>query len=1192
MQLNIPAHNPITSAGADSRFWESVVSQLRMGVAIYEPVTERGEDGANRVAFRFVSMNPEALRIAEVTADEVVGRMLLDVFPGADDMGFVAALERVYATGNDESLPPLHYVDEQRDGWYRNDIHRLDDGRLMAVYVDVSDDVDAQLALAESDTRYSLLTESLADGIYDWDLEAKTLYLSPSWKAQLGYANDELESRLSVWEEFLHPDQRDRVLGDLQTFLASDSTVWDAEFQLQHKDQHYIWIHSRATAIRDRDTGHVTRILGVHSDIDEKMRRRLEADQHRATLDALFAAMPDLFFLLDEDGTILDFHANEGAELYRAPEEFLGQQMQSMLPPQVGELIRDALRETKQSGELVTIEYSLPALGGEQYFEGRIKASGSRNFAVIVRNITQRRIAEHDLEVRVRENEALSRLHSVIQRARDTKALFHTALEPVAEAMRNPDNVIVAIEIDGRREERGELAAPGRRLTSPVFDGRRTRGQLEVCFDESSSELREEQGFLNAAARAIGVWLRGDDARRGLETYERIVAHTQDKLALLDEDLHFRLVNNAYAALVGRKSSEFRGRPISEVFGEVRMKRQEPRLRRALSGSIVQFQEWREYPQGRRFMNIVYSPYFEDGEVRGVIISADDISELHEAQEQLRRAARVFSSSAEAVLMTDTDGTITDVNAAFLDISGFSEAEVIGLNPSFLASGRHERGFFDQVFREIAKTGNWRGEIWNRRKNGDHFPCLMTISRVEDDDGKLTGYVGVFSDITAIKEHEQYLETLANQDALTGLPNRAKLLRHLNNRVRRDRTPPSPFTVMFIDLDRFKNVNDSLGHIAGDKLLREVATRLEGALRVDDLIARVGGDEFVAVLPGDPISTNAPVIAEKIIDTLAEPFTLNGEHVRIGTSIGICSYPEDGGDSEALLQNADLAMYEAKSSGRNTWRCYATEMSDGVQSHWRMLGELSGAVERGELSLVYLPEYDVASGAMVGIETLMRWDHPELGQVDPSRFIAAAEQGGLIRDLDYWAIDRLCLQLRRWLDDGINAPRASVNVSSRTLGDPRFVQHLRESLNAHAIDGCRLVLELSESTVLTGDSDRLDHLEALGELGVEILIDNFGTGYSSLTRLTRLPLRAVKIDASFVRDATREPLAETVVETIIAMGRSLGVDVVAEGVEDEEHAHFFEKLAPLNVQGFYYRTPLDPESCTELLARTAAEGVS
>jgi diguanylate cyclase (GGDEF)-like protein/PAS domain S-box-containing protein len=696
--------------------------------------------------------------------------------------------------------------------------------------------------------------------------------------------------------------------------------------------------------------------------------------------------------------------------------------------------------------------------------------------------------------------------------------------------------------------------------------------------------------MLEAAALALELWLRDERAQAQLETYEHIVANTQDQIALVDEQLRFKVVNAAYAARLGLKPEELEGRYLRDIiFEDDFASLLEPNLKKALNGSTVQFQHWRSAPNGQRmYMNVLYTPYEEHRGIRGVIASVHDISSLYKAEEKLRRAAQVFNSSAEAVLMTDVKGNITDANEAFAEITGYSVDEVLGRNASIIRSDRHPQSFYDEIFNSIRTTGRWRGEIWIRRRNGDLVPCLTTVARVLSDWGELNGYVGVFSDISNIKDNEHRLELLAHHDPLTGLSNRTQLSRSLQNRISRARSEQQSFTLMFIDLDHFKDINDALGHSAGDALLQLAGERLLGVLRDGDVLARVGGDEFVVMLQGMETAQNASTIATKIIEALKQTFSIAGNEVHISASVGICCYPEDGTDAETLLRNADTAMYEAKSAGRGTWRCYSQEMTEAAQRHMTLLAALRQARARGELYLVYQPKFDAHSEALSGFEALLRWRHSGLGAVNTQEFILVAEQAGLISELDYWVLDEVCSQIKDWRQQGLNPPRIAVNISARTLHDTGFIATVSKLLTDHQISSDSIQLELTETALLPGVDGANKALSQIRELGLGIAVDDFGTGYSSLSYLRTLPVTELKIDASFVRDVVSSPDAATIAETIFAMAKSLKLQVVAEGVETRAQLDFLRNLGPLQIQGFYLSRPLSVDDTQRLLTKETA----
>jgi diguanylate cyclase (GGDEF)-like protein/PAS domain S-box-containing protein len=607
----------------------------------------------------------------------------------------------------------------------------------------------------------------------------------------------------------------------------------------------------------------------------------------------------------------------------------------------------------------------------------------------------------------------------------------------------------------------------------------------------------------------------------------------------------------------------------------------------AIGGEIRNFQEWRDTPKGRRFFNVIYSPLREHGTITGVVVSAHDITELDDARMRLRRAARVFSDSSEAMIFIRVDGVIQDANAALASISGHDISALKGKSAAMLLSERNPADRWAEVLASLKNTSRWKGEVWLQHKDGHDIPGLLTVSAVPSESGASSGedggYTAVFTDISDLKANEDTLRQLANHDVLTGLPNRHQMIGIIDRNVELARRNDSVFTVMFIDLDHFKDVNDTLGHSAGDKLLQQAASRLRGVLRSNDVLARVGGDEFIAVFPGIDNGGNAAIIADKVIATMAKPFILDANTARVTASIGIASYPDDGEDREALLRNADTAMYQAKADGRSAWRCYSDEMTQRAARHLFLVSGLRQALANGDLRMVYQPEYDLQSGAVTGFEALLRWHHPDVGEIGPKEFIAAAEESSLIQALDLWAIERVCKDISTYWRDAKPGTRFAINISGMTLSMDKFVDKLREALTCYQVPGDMIELEVSEYALLHEmDSGRLS-LEARKDLGVGLVIDDFGTGYSNLLYLRRLPIRQLKIDGAFVRELPRDPDGATITNAIIALGRSLHLDVVAAGVETEEQALCLREHTGIRCQGYLYSRPVEADHITDFL---------
>jgi len=547
--------------------------------------------------------------------------------------------------------------------------------------------------------------------------------------------------------------------------------------------------------------------------------------------------------------------------------------------------------------------------------------------------------------------------------------------------------------------------------------------------------------------------------------------------------------------------------------------------------------------------------------------------ERQSAEAQLRLAAMVFESSTEGVTLTDAHGTILAVNRAFTEITGYSEADVLGRNPRILQSGRQDETFYRNMWAALAATGRWRGEIWNRRKDGEVYPEWMTISAVKDGQGRTTHYVSVSSDIGEAKEAQQQLEFLAHHDALTGLPNRILLHDRLEQTLVRAHEASSIVAVVLLDIDRFGRVNDGLGHGVGDGLLQATAQRLTDKLTAGHTLARYMGDKFVIVVGHAGSAARVAHLARGLQDAVALPFDIDGHEVVVTCSVGISLYPADGPDPATLLHLADAAMRQARVRGGNTMAFVDVGVADALEERLELERLLRGAVARNELVVHYQPQVDMADRSLVGVEALVRWQHPKRGLVPPGEFIPLAEESGIIDEIGEWVLFESCRQMVAWQADGLLVPRVAVNLSAQQLEREDLAMTVGAALDAAGIGPERLELEVTESMIMRHAEAAATVLGHLRDLGVELAMDDFGTGYSSLAQLRHLPLRRLKIDISFVRDIGH-PSAEAIIRAIIAMARSLGLQTVAEGVEQEDQ-HAFLRDAGCDIgQGYLYGRPV------------------
>ncbi len=561
------------------------------------------------------------------------------------------------------------------------------------------------------------------------------------------------------------------------------------------------------------------------------------------------------------------------------------------------------------------------------------------------------------------------------------------------------------------------------------------------------------------------------------------------------------------------------------------------------------------------------------------------VAEIDKSQRDLQRAAVVFEGTSEGIIITDSKHCIVAVNSAFTHITGYTLPEVSGKNPSILQSGRHDKAFFQAMWRSLTESGKWQGEIWNRRKNGEIYPELLTVNAVRDKSGIITHHVGIFSDISRIKETESKLAHLAHHDPLTGLPNRLLFHDRLEQAVLRAQREVNSTAILFLDLDRFKNINDSMGHAKGDLLLQQVAVRLRRAMRADDTIARLGGDEFVLIVDVLKKKKDAAAVAEHILNQFRQPFDLDGQEVFIDASVGISIYPKDGEDVQTLVRNADAAMYRAKAEGRNNYQFYTSDLTVDVTERLTLENQLRRAIERNEFKLYYQPQFSLHNGGRLeGVEALVRWQQSERGTILPDRFIPVAEETGLIIPIGEWVLRTACNQHQKWVAAGYQPIRMAVNLSTRQFHHPDLIKRITAILEETGMPPAYLELELTESIIMRDTEGTVRMLHELSEMGITLSIDDFGTGYSSLSYMKHFPIDRLKIDQSFVRDITNGELEAEMIIPIIALGHSMKLRVLAEGVEIEEQLRYLREQGCDEAQGYIYSRPLPPEQITRFMA--------
>ena len=659
------------------------------------------------------------------------------------------------------------------------------------------------------------------------------------------------------------------------------------------------------------------------------------------------------------------------------------------------------------------------------------------------------------------------------------------------------------------------------------------------------------------------------------------VEQSPASIVITDVDANIEYVNPQFERSSGYSAQEVLGRNPRLL----KSGRKSADEYRAMWDTLANGQVWRgEFDNlrkdGTHFSELTsISPIMGDGgRIAGYVAVKEDITQRKLVEAELRIAAIAFESQ-EATIITDAQQVILRVNQAFTRITGYSAAEAVGNTPGMLKSGRHDETFYRNMMRSLETDQFWQGEIWNRRKNGEVYPEWLNITAVTNDKGEIVNYVAAFSDITQHKQAEETIHNLAFHDALTGLPNRRLLLDRLQQTLLASSRHHDHGAVLFIDLDKFKELNDTKGHNIGDLLLVEVAQRLRTCVRSEDTVARLGGDEFVVMLDelsgeSEPAALQAEIVAEKILSCINQPFMLQGHEFYSSPSIGISLFHDQDASVDEILKRADTAMYQAKNAGRNTIRFFDPATHAAMEARMAIEAELRMALPRKELVLYYQVQVDQDYHAL-GAEALLRWQQPERGLVPPLKFIPLAEETGQILSIGQWVLEAAGAQLQAWESDPrFRHLQLAVNVSARQFRQADFVAQVRRMLDLTAFSPDRLKIELTESLVLDSIDDTIDKMQALKALGVRFSLDDFGTGYSSLAYLKRLPLDQIKIDQSFVRDITTDANDAAIVKTIIAMADNLGLEVIAEGVETEAQREFLRRNGCNAYQGYLFGKPV------------------
>jgi diguanylate cyclase (GGDEF)-like protein/PAS domain S-box-containing protein len=1022
----------------------------------------------------------------------------------------------------------------------------------------------------------------------------------------------------------IHPDDRESV------HAAWEDALKGATYDIEHRiiaNGRTRWVRERAEIKFDTE-GHALNGIGTVQDITERKNAEQKLTASQQLLKSIINTVPARIFWKDKESHYLGcntaFASDAGAD---SPEAMVGKDDFQFGWKDHAELYRMDDRQVMESG-IAKLSFDEPQTTPDGHHiwlrTSKVPLQNEKDEVIgllgIYEDITERKLVEtalHTNEERLRlalsaTNQGWFDLNLLTGDIAVSEEYIRILGHDPQDFHTDFNNWISGLHPD----DRGEVMQVFRECVetgcSKTMQYRRRKNNGEWIWLSSVGKVVEHDAQ-GRPSRMIGIHtditeikhaeeeLRASEARaQTLSNLLRLITdNVSDMIWAKDLNKRYLFANKAICTQllnakdtdepVGKDDMFFAQRernsrpddPSWHTFGELCQDSDAVTLQ---NGAASQFDEHGNVQGKFLFLDVHKAPFINDkGEVIGVVGSGRDVTQQKIIEERLRLASMVLENSSEAMFITDADAFIVDVNPAFTKLTGYTAAEVIGKKPSLLHSGRHEPAFYKAMWKELEKNGHWQGEIWNRRKNGEIFAEWQTINTVYNADGSIHRHVALFSDITEKKKSEELIWAQANFDQLTGLPNRRMFRDRLAQDIKKAHRAGLGLALMFLDLDRFKEVNDSLGHDTGDALLIEAAQRISACVRESDTVARLGGDEFTIILAELDDRASVERIATEILRSLAQPFEL-GEHTAyVSASIGITMYPDDATSLEDMLKNADQAMYVAKNAGRNRFSYFTNAMQESALYRLHMVNDLRNALAEQQLKLHYQPIVDIHTGKIHKAEALLRWFHPKRGLISPAEFIPLAEESGLIHTIGDWVFEQAVAQSLEWTERYGSDFQISVNKSPLQIQTASERSRWKEHLAKHGLSGKNLVIEITEGVLLDSSPSVFSELLSFRDSGIQVAIDDFGTGYSALSYLKKLDIDYVKIDQSFIHNLESDDSDKALAEAIVVMAHKLGLKVIAEGVETQQQLDLLAQMGCDYAQGFLYSRALAPEDFDRLM---------
>ncbi|MEJ2693449.1 MAG: EAL domain-containing protein [Candidatus Thiodiazotropha sp.] len=1021
--------------------------------------------------------------------------------------------------------------------------------QIIVSFADITERKKQELKLAESEQLFRTLVENSPDHIARYDRQLKRIYINPALRQMFqAPATEVLATPPTVASPLQNPE---RYMANLRRVIETKQEHSD-ELAFQHKNGEMRWAHMRFAPEFDQD-GTISSVLAISHDITPLKK----AEQERQAYLDFLENLDRINRLLQEKGDIaqvLNKILDEVLEIFACDRAFLGYPCDPDAPTWTIPF------------ESTRPEYPGAGRQGPQHMDKNI----SRTMRILLASehaICMGAGTPYPIPASIRERFGIHSVMSKMLHPREDRPWQFGILQCSHDRVWTEQETRLFEEISNRLSSSLNDLLITRNL-------RESEERFRLVYENSPIPTWEED-FSAVKSRLDELSrVHGDNLENYLIEHPEIVKESAALVKIIN-------INSAVLELHEAASKEelYEGLPKTFNADSYVAFRQEL-VALAQGQTELLIDSTVQTLSGKlREVSVSFSvcPGYEQSLTK-VFVSLVDITQRKRDEDQLRLAASVFSTSQEGILISDANNRIIDVNPAFTRLTGYSREEAIGQNPGFLSAGQQKQAFYDKMWQSINTHGEWQGELWNRRKSGEIFPELLSIIAVKDGQGQLQHYVGAFSDISAIKQHEADLDRIAHYDMLTSVPNRRLLGERVEQAIAYTRRHGKNLAVCYLDLDGFKPINDQFGHGGGDRMLIEIARRLESMSRGEDTVARLGGDEFV--LLWNDIDNEADCIRalERILNKVAEPMLLDGEPVSVSASIGVALYPDDHVDADNLLRHADHAMYKAKQLGKNRYQLFDARLERQISAQSELLARVANGIDRKQFELYYQPKVDYTEGRIVGVEALLRWNDPVLGLVGPKEFLSLIENDSLAFRMGRWVLEEAVRQAKTWNDMGITLP-ISVNIFPRHLKYLTFIDDLRNAIESHwpEMPKHRLLLEIVE----TADLEELEPIEAVIQeclqLGIGFSLDDFGTGYSSLVYLRRLSIEELKIDQSFVRDMLEDEDDEAIVVGVIGLGQAFGLRVVAEGVESARHARHLINLGCSIVQGYEFGRPMSAQ---------------